>query len=102
MVCYPMDERGSGERSQGMQWHEIRQFYPQQWLLVEAIKAHSEANKRILDQLAVVSVFPDSMSAMSGYARLHRKAPKRELYVFPISRETLDVMERRWLGIRGV
>ena len=85
-----------------MQWQEIRQYYPQQWLLIEAIKAHSEANKRILDQLAVVSVFPDSMSAMSGYARLHREAPERELYVFHTSREALDVMERHWLGIRGV
>lgn len=84
-----------------MQWQEIRQYYPQQWLLLEAIKAHSEANKRILDQLAVVSIFPDSMSAMDGYARLHREAPERELYVFHTSREALDITERRWLGIRG-
>ncbi len=27
-----------------MKWQEIRKHYPQQWLLVEAIKAHSEAN----------------------------------------------------------
>jgi len=26
---------------------------------------------------------------------------KRELYVFHTSRETLDITERRWLGIRG-
>ena len=85
-----------------MQWQEVRQYYPQQWLLIEAIKAHSEANKRILDQLAVVSVFPDSLSAMHGYTRLHREAPERELYVFHTSREALDVIERRWFGIRGV
>ena len=82
-----------------MQWQEIRQHYPQQWLLIEAIKAHSEANKRILDQLAVVSTFSDSTSAMDGYAQLHREAPERELYVFHTSREVLDVIERRWLGI---
>jgi hypothetical protein len=84
-----------------MQWQEIRQHYPQQWLLLEAIKAHSEADKRILDQLAVVSTFPDSVSAMNNYARLHREAPERELYVFHTSREVLDIIERRWLGIRG-
>jgi len=78
-----------------MQWQEIRQYYPQQWLLLEAIKAHSEANKRILDQLAVVSIFPDSISAMDGYARLHRENPERELYVFHTSREALDITERR-------
>jgi hypothetical protein len=84
-----------------MQWQEIRQHYPQQWLLLEAIKAHSEADKRILDQLAVVSTFPDSASALNGYTQLHREAPERELYVFHTSRERLEIVERRWLGIRG-
>jgi hypothetical protein len=85
-----------------MKWQEIRKYYPQQWLLVEAIKAHSEANKRILEQLAVVSTFPDSVTAMESYVQLRREAPERELYVFHTSREALDITERRWLGIRGV
>jgi len=37
---------------------------------------------------------------MKDYARLHREAPERELYVFHTSRETLDISERQWLGIR--
>jgi hypothetical protein len=85
-----------------MKWQEIRKNHPQQWLLVEAIKAHSEANKRILEQLAVISTFPDSVTAMRSYVQLRREAPERELYVFHTSRETLDIAERRWLGIRGV
>ncbi len=84
-----------------MKWQEIRTHYPQQWLLVEAIKAHSEASKRILEQLAVVGAFPDSSAALENYQQLHREDPERELYVFHTSRETLDVTERRWLGIRG-
>ncbi len=84
-----------------MKWQEIRERYPAQWLLVEAIEAHSEADQRVIDQLAVVETFPDSSSALHGYARLHREAPERELYVFHTSRETLGVRERRWLGIRG-
>jgi hypothetical protein len=70
--------------------------------LVEAIKAHSEANKRILEQLAVVSTFADSVTAMRSYVQLRREAPERELYVFHTSREALDITERRWVGIRGV
>jgi hypothetical protein len=85
-----------------MKWQEIREHYPQQWLLVEAIKAHSEANKRILEQLAVVSTFADSVTAMRSYVQLRREAPERELYVFHTSREALDITERRWVGIRGV
>ena len=84
-----------------MKWQEVRAHYPQQWLLVEAIKARSEASKRILDQLAVISTFPNSTAAMKSYSQLHRDSPERELYVFHTSRETLDIAERRWLGIRG-
>jgi len=84
-----------------MQWQDIRKHYPQQWLLIEAIKAHSEADNRILEQLAVVGTFPDSTSALMGYKQLHREAPQRELYVFHTSRERLNVTERLWLGIRG-
>ena len=85
-----------------MQWHEIRQHYPHQWLLVEAIAAHSASGKRILEQLAVVDTFPDSVTAMKRYTQLHRDAPERELYVFHTSRETLDISERHWLGVRGL
>lgn len=83
-----------------MHWQEIRNHYPQRWLLVEAVKARSDSSKRILEQLAVVNTFPDSATALKAYAELHREAPERELYVFHTSRETLDITERRWLGIR--
>jgi hypothetical protein len=84
-----------------MNWQEIRTHYPQQWLLIEAIRAHSEFDRRILDQLAVVGAFTDSSAAINGYRQLHRDAPERELYVFHTTRETLDIVERAWLGIRS-
>jgi hypothetical protein len=84
-----------------MIWQEIRTRYPQQWVLVEAIHAHSTADQRVLDQLAVVNTFPDSISALNSYRQFHRVAPDRELYVFHTSREQLDIAERRWLGIRA-
>ncbi len=85
-----------------MQWQAIRESYPHQWLLLEAIKAHSEGDRRILDQLAVLGVFGDSVTALQSYAQIHRESPGRELYVFHTSRETLDIVERRWLGIRSL
>ena len=84
-----------------MQWQDIRPHYPQHWLLIEAIKAHSEGNRRILDQLAVVGAFPDSVTAMRSYTQLHHETPQRELYVFHAGREVLAITEQRWLGIRG-
>ena len=46
-----------------MQWEEIRKHYPHQWLLVEALTAHSEDNKRILERLGVLGAYPDSPTA---------------------------------------
>ena len=85
-----------------MTWPEIRQHFPEQWLLVEATQAHSKANRRILDQMAVLGSYPSGKTAMAGYLDLHRKMPERELFVLHTSREELEIEELRWLGIRGV
>jgi len=84
-----------------MKWEEIRTHYPKKWLLIEAIKAHSEAKKRILDDIAVINVFSHSKKAMHNYIHLHHENPRRELFVVHSDRETLDITIRKWLGIRG-
>jgi hypothetical protein len=83
-----------------MQWAEIRRSYPRQWLLVEALAAQSQANKRIVNDLAVVNAYPDGTAAMTGYKELHRREPGRELYVVHTDREALDITELHWFGIR--
>jgi hypothetical protein len=84
-----------------MQWKEIRNHYPNQWLLIEAIKARTESDKRILDDIAVINTFSDAAPAMKTYIRLHRESPERELYVLHTDRKEPDITERRWVGIRG-
>ena len=84
-----------------MKWTEIRTQYPKKWLLVEAIKARTKADQRILMQLAVLGSFANSKVALQKYAQFHRQTPERELYVFHTSREKLIVTERKWLGIRA-
>lgn len=83
-----------------MQWHEIREHYPHEWVLIEALEAHSAEGRRILDDIAVVQPFPDWPAAWEGYKSLHRKDPSRELYVLHTDRERLDIGEIRWLGLR--
>ena len=85
-----------------MDWEKIRQKFPGQWLLVEAINARSEKGKRILEHLSVINTFIDSITAMKSYKQLHHKEPHRELFVLHTDREKLEVSERHWLGIRGV
>jgi len=85
-----------------MTWSEIRKAYPNQWLVVEALEAHTTKNRqRHPDDLAVVESCASGKDAMAGYRRLHRKYPARELYFVHTSREDLEIEERPWLGIRG-
>ena len=83
-----------------MTWTDIRRHYPHQWLLIEALLAHSKEGKRLLDELAVVDVVPDGETALRAYLKLHRAAPMRELYVVHSDREELEITERTLLGLR--
>ena len=84
-----------------MKWQEIRTHYPDQWVLVEALQAHNEGDRRIIEDFAVVDTFPDSVSGLRAYEELHQRAPEREYLVVHTSREELDITVRYWTGIRG-
>ena len=84
-----------------MNWTEIRKTYPDQWLLIEALEAHTTTdNRRVLDRLAVIETCPDGSMAMQRYRHLHQTYPQREFYFVHTSREELDIRERQWHGIR--
>ena len=82
-----------------MQWNEIRELFPGQWVLIDAVEAHSADNQRILDDVAVVQTFPDHGTAMARYKELHRRNPIPEMYVFHTDRESLEIGEILW-GVR--
>lgn len=85
-----------------MTWNEVRRHYPNQWILVEALKTHNENSSHIIDELAVINSFSDSVPAMDEYSHLHRQEPDRELYVLHTSRKKLEIDQRKWLGIRSM
>lgn len=84
-----------------MVWSEIRKAYPNQWLIIEAIKAHTMPNnQRQLDKIVVIETCENGMAAMQRYRHLHSQFPAREFYFVSTSREALDIRERQWVGIR--
>ena len=83
-----------------MRWMNIRKTYPNQWLVIEAVKAHSLKTKRLLDKIAVMETCLDGTTAMQKYRRLHQQHPEREFYFVHTSRKQLDIQERQWLGVR--
>jgi hypothetical protein len=84
-----------------MHWTDIRQAYPDQWLVIEALEAHTEDNKRRLDRIAVVDQPTDGQAAMHSYRRLHQQYPTREFYFVHTAPEQLEITERMWAGIRS-
>ncbi len=86
----------------GMLWTEIRTAHPDQWLVIEALEAHSERDHRIFDRIAVVEVCTDGRTAMKRYGQLQREDPQRELCYVHTSKDKLEFEERLWLGIRGL
>lgn len=84
-----------------MRRDEVKQAYPSQWVMIEAINAKSEGNKRIVEQVTVVNTFKNnSKDAIREYVQLHKAHPERELYVVHTSRLELDIEEQRWVGVR--
>ncbi len=84
-----------------MQWSDIRSAFPDQWVVSEALEAHTTPDRqRVVDRLTVIDQCPDGAAAFQAYRRLHQQYPQREFYFLHPSREALDIRESRWLGIR--
>ncbi len=84
-----------------MEWAEVRQTYPNQWLVIEALEAETDIDhKRQLKRIAVVESCPDGNTALQSYRRLHQQYPMREFYFAHTRRELLDIREQTWVGIR--
>jgi hypothetical protein len=81
-------------------WDQVREEYPGQWVIIQAMRSHSKSNKRIVDAIDVVNTFDDSEKAMREYLKLHREDRSKELYVVHTNNAALDITEQKWLGIR--
>ena len=84
-----------------MNWREITKKYPQQWLLVEALEAHTTPDqRRHLDRISVLEHCSDGSSAFKCYREIHTKFPEREYYYVHTSRDELEIIEETRLGPR--
>jgi hypothetical protein len=83
-----------------MRWAEVRASHPNEWLVIEALDAHSDEDKRILDRIIVVEVCAGGAAAHRRYRELHASRPERELYFVHTGNVELEIDERPWVGIR--
>ena len=86
-----------------MRWEDLRNAAPQQWVIIEAVDAHTEGDNRVIENIQLAEVFgQDNIGVLRCYAQLHKSHPEREFYVFHTSRPELNVKERKWTGIRAL
>ncbi len=75
-----------------MNWEELRQQYPQRWVVVEAFGAYTEQGKRIVPRLELIADFGDDWKpAWERYEALHDADRRREYYVLHTDREALNI-----------
>jgi hypothetical protein len=80
-------------------WDEIRQIYPNRWVLIEAIHAETVNYIREIQSMTVINTFDDFQGAWMAYLAYHRAQPKREFYVLHTKREQLNIEVIRSIGI---
>lgn len=84
-----------------MNWENVRKIYPEQWVLIEAINARTEGNKRIVENMAVIDSFADDGDrAFQKYIELHKVHREREYYIYHTSNQILSIGIKKWLGVR--
>ncbi len=74
-----------------MIWQQVRETYPSQWVVLEAVEAHNVENKRIFENISVVNAVDDSLSAMKKYRVHHKKHPDRAFLFASTVNDKLDV-----------
>lgn len=86
-----------------MKWQDVRNQFPDCWLLVEALKAHTEQGQRIVEDMSVIEVYhSDFWAAWRRYKDLHHLDRKREYYVLHTERTDLDIGILDAFGFRPV
>lgn len=85
-----------------MKWSNVRDIYPNRWVLVEALATHSNNHQRTIEEMSVVSEYDDPKDAWASYKKLHLSEPTRELYIFHTGNVYIEVIEQPFTGIRGL
>ncbi|WP_152400471.1 hypothetical protein [Paenibacillus cellulositrophicus] len=85
-----------------MKWSNVRNIYPNRWVLVEALATHSNNHQRTIEEMSIVSEYDDPKDAWASYKKLHLSEPTRELYIFYTGNEYIEVIEQSFTGIKGL
>lgn len=69
-----------------MEWNEIREKYPNRFVLLKALKSHIDDNKKIVDDVALVKIIGNSKEANELLIR-----SKGDTFVFHTSKDEISL-----------
>ena len=78
-----------------MQWSEVREHFPEQYVLVEELKSHIENNKLHVEEVAVIKSITDAKEAWQELF-----FAKNERFVYHTSNENIIIDVRNKPMIR--
>ncbi|WP_338552470.1 hypothetical protein [Paenibacillus sp. KS-LC4] len=74
-----------------MRWGEVQEKFLEEWVVFEAVSAHSEDGFRFIESVSVIDRYEDSLKAMKRYKQLHKDQPGKEIYFLHTSRPDLKM-----------
>jgi hypothetical protein len=77
-----------------MRWTEVQERFPNEWVVLEVIKAHSRDGHRYIEEVVVIDRYEKSDKAMCRYDELRKEQPNREYCFFHTLRPNLIARER--------
>ena len=81
-----------------MLWNEVRNTYPNKWIVFDSLKQHEENNNLIIEDIAIIEVFDNINDAFKCYRNLHKQDKSRQLS-FGCTKETSLVYENERIGL---
>ena len=84
-----------------MKWNNVREQYPDKWLLFLDAESYVEGERRIIEELAPIQAYVNYYDAWRHYRRLHEENPTNRYFVYHTSNDEIVIKLQKWIGVRG-
>lgn len=80
-----------------MKWEEVKEIYPQTYVLLQVLKSHVDGDKKYIDDVAIIRAIDDAKEATRELV-----SAKPGTLVYHTSKEKIEILIRKRVGFRGV
>ena len=75
-----------------MKWQQVREQFPDQWLLFADVDSYiTDDKRRIIRELAPIQAYDGFYDALAHHHKLHKKNPQQRYYVYHTSNDEIHI-----------